>query len=62
MCEALWRTLPLKGEPPMTRFVAAQLATDHSYDLTPAERDFGYVERVDLAEATRRSVDWLRTR
>ena len=44
----------------MTRFVAQQLATDHSYDLTPAEQDFGYVEQVTLDEATRRSIEWLR--
>src|SRR5690606_39139499 len=28
-CEVLWRALPLKGEPPMTRFVASELAMDH---------------------------------
>ncbi len=28
--EVLWRALPLTGEPPMTRFVATQLATSHS--------------------------------
>lgn len=52
--EAVWKTCALSGEPPMTRFVAAQLSTSHSYDLGPAQRDFGYEERVDLAQATRR--------
>ncbi len=56
-----WRLLPLSGEPPMTRFVASQLATSHSYDLTPAKRDFGYTERVDLVEATRRLVGSLQS-
>jgi len=59
-CEALWRMVPLPGEPPLTRFVARQLATSHSYDLGPARRDFGYRERVPLAEATRRLVAWIR--
>jgi len=54
--EVLWRALGLGGEPPMTRFIAAQLATSHSYDLAPAKRDFGYSEEVDLREATRRIV------
>jgi len=44
----------------MTRFLALQLATSHSYDLGPAERDFGYVERVSMSEATRITVEHLR--
>jgi nucleoside-diphosphate-sugar epimerase len=59
LLEAAWKLLSLKGEPPMTRFVAAQLASSHSYDMGPAQRDFGYVERVGLEEATVRLVEWL---
>jgi nucleoside-diphosphate-sugar epimerase len=51
-CEALWRTLPLPGEPPMTRFVAQELATDHWFDISAARRDLGYVPRVSMAEGT----------
>ena len=54
--EGLYRVLGLSGEPPMTRFVAAQLASSHSYDMEPARRDFGYYERVSMAEATDRLV------
>ena len=60
LCEGLWRLLRRPGEPPMTRFVAAQLASSHSYDMEPARRDFGYVERVGLAEATDRLVEHYR--
>lgn len=56
LLEGLWKTLRLGGEPPMTRFVAQQMALDHTYDLGPAERDLGYVERVDLEEATQRTI------
>lgn len=56
LCELVWNATRLSGEPPMTRFVASQLATSHSYDLEPAERDFGYSERVGLTEATERVV------
>lgn len=49
--ETLWRFLPLPGEPPMTRFVATQLASSHSYDMGPAKRDFGYSEIVSMEEA-----------
>lgn len=58
--ELAWKAARRPGEPPMTRFVAQQLARTHTYDLSPARVDFGYEERVDLAEATRRSVAWLR--
>jgi flavin-dependent dehydrogenase len=44
----------------MTRFLAMQLATSHSYDLGPATRDLGYVERVSMSEATRITVESLR--
>ncbi|HEY0856486.1 MAG TPA: 2-alkyl-3-oxoalkanoate reductase [Albitalea sp.] len=54
MCEGLWHALPLRGEPPMTRFLAEQLATTHWYDMAPAQRDFGYVPTVSFDEGLRR--------
>jgi nucleoside-diphosphate-sugar epimerase len=53
-CEAAWTVLPLKGEPPLTRFLAEQLSTTHWYDMAPATRDFGYVPRVSIAEGLAR--------
>ena len=53
-CEGLWTVLPLRGEPPLTRFLAEQLATTHWYDMEPARRDFGYVPRVGIDEGLRR--------
>jgi nucleoside-diphosphate-sugar epimerase len=47
-CEAAWTLLPLRGEPPMTRFLAEQLSTTHWYDMAPAQRDFGYRPRVSF--------------
>jgi nucleoside-diphosphate-sugar epimerase len=49
-CELAWRALPLRGEPPMTRFVAAELAKDHWFDITAARRDLGYSPRVSMAQ------------
>ncbi|MFT5290535.1 MAG: nucleoside-diphosphate-sugar epimerase [Planctomycetota bacterium] len=60
LCELAWNTLPLSGEPPMTRFVAMQLAASHSYDLSPLRNDIGYVEQVDMHSATARLVESLR--
>ncbi|KGM53502.1 3-beta hydroxysteroid dehydrogenase [Lysobacter arseniciresistens ZS79] len=54
VCETLWRVLPLKGEPPMTRFLAEQLVTTHWYDMEPARRDFGYVPKVGFDEGLAR--------
>ena len=56
ICEGLWHALPLKGEPPMTRFLAEQLSTSHWYSMAPATRDFGYVPKVNFAEG----IDQLR--
>lgn len=58
--EAAWSLFRLRGEPLMTRFVAAQLGTSHWYDLSAARRDFGYQLLVDDAEAHRRTAAWLK--
>ena len=54
LCEGLWTVLPLKGEPPMTRFLAEQLSTSHWYSMAPATCDFGYVPKVNFAEGIER--------
>lgn len=59
-CEALWKVLPLKGEPPMTRFLAEQLSTAHWYDMGPARRDFGYVPRVSFDQGITKLKESLR--
>ncbi|MEI6106840.1 MAG: NAD-dependent epimerase/dehydratase family protein [Opitutae bacterium] len=58
--EALWRVLPLKGEPPMTRFVAKEMATDHWFDISAARRDLGYVPRVSMAAGTAELIEHLK--
>jgi nucleoside-diphosphate-sugar epimerase len=59
-CEAAWTVLPLDGEPPLTRFLAEQLATTHWYDMAPARRVFGYVPRVGIAEGLERLAEATR--
>ena len=57
--EMLWRLLPLKGEPPMTRFVAKEMATDHWFDLSAARRDLAYAPRVTMAAGTAELIEHL---
>jgi 2-alkyl-3-oxoalkanoate reductase len=52
--EALWRVLRRDDEPPMTRFLARQLATAHWFDISAARRDLGYSPAVGLDEGFRR--------
>jgi nucleoside-diphosphate-sugar epimerase len=52
--EGLWTVLGRSDEPRMTRFLAAQLATSHYYNITAARRDLGYVPRVSISEGLRR--------
>lgn len=59
VCETLWRALRLTGEPPMTRFVARELATAHWFDISAARRDLGYEPEVSIEEGLRRLRDSL---
>lgn len=59
-CESAYRALRLKSEPPMTRFLAAQLSTSHWFDISAARRDLGYEPRVSIVEGMRRVGEWLR--
>jgi nucleoside-diphosphate-sugar epimerase len=54
VCEVVWKLLRRTDDPPMTRFLAAQLATHHYFDISKGRRDFGYSPRIDKAEGMRR--------
>jgi len=57
--EGVYRTLRLASEPPMTRFVARELATAHWFNLDAARRDLGYAPRVSTDEGMRRLAAWF---
>lgn len=59
VCEWLWGTFRLKGEPPMTRFVASELSTAHWFDISAARRDLGYMPEVTIEEGLQRLHSWL---
>ena len=52
--EAVYGVMHRRDEPPMTRFVARELATAHWFDLTAARRDLGYEPRVTTEEGLKR--------
>jgi 2-alkyl-3-oxoalkanoate reductase len=48
--ELLWHALPLKGEPPLTRFTAVELSHSHWFDISAARRDLGYAPEVSTEQ------------
>lgn len=59
ICEGLWGLLHLAGEPPMTRFVARELATAHWFDIAAARRDLDYAPQISIDEGLKRLKAWL---
>lgn len=58
--ELAYRVLPLEGHPPLTRFLAYEVAMSHYYDISRAKADLGYRPQIDMAEATRRVVAYMK--
>ena len=58
--EAVWGAFDLAGEPPMTRFVAAQLGTSHHYSMKNAREHLGYEPIVDSTAALAKTIPWLK--
>lgn len=52
--ELAYRVAGKSDEPPMTRFVAAQLAHDHYFDITAARERLGYRVRLTMDEGLQR--------
>lgn len=50
----------IRCEPPMTRFLANQLAKSHYFDISAARRDLGYEPLVSTVEGVSRTIEWLR--
>ncbi len=60
LLEWVYGGLRLEGEPPMTRFLAAELSEHHYYSIDRAEEDFGYEPLVSMDEGLRRTEPDLR--
>jgi nucleoside-diphosphate-sugar epimerase len=62
VCETVFRLLRIRSEPPMTRFLAAQLGKSHYFNIDRARRDFGYVPQVSTQQGMERLAAWIRGR
>ncbi|MHB8808526.1 MAG: NAD-dependent epimerase/dehydratase family protein [Desulfobulbaceae bacterium] len=60
LLEVLFALLHLPGEPPMTRFLAEQLALSHWFSIAKAGNLLAYAPRVSSAEGMDRLVAWLK--
>lgn len=57
LLECVYTVLGKKEEPPMTRFVAEQLAKSHYFSISNAQKDLGYEPLVSTEEGVKRLVD-----
>ena len=55
VAEWVWKTCGLTSDPPLTRFLAEEMATDHYFDIGAARRELGYRPSCSVWEATERS-------
>lgn len=60
MLEVAFRAARIRSEPPMTRFVAAQLALDHYFSIDKARRLLGYAPERDRDRRLAECEPWLR--
>lgn len=60
LLECAYRLVGITKEPQMTRFLAAQLAKSHYFDISAAIRDLGYNPRVSTEKGTERLIAWIR--
>lgn len=52
--ETAYLVFRLKGQPPLSRFLAKQMAASHYFDISRARRDFGYDPKISMTEGMRR--------
>lgn len=55
VAEWVWKTCGLSSDPPLTRFLAEEMSTDHYFDIDAARRELGYRPSCSVWEATERS-------
>ena len=59
--EKAWGLAQPGGDPPMTRFVACQLAHDHWFSSQAAKNEIGYRPLRSMDDCLEKSLPWLRS-
>jgi nucleoside-diphosphate-sugar epimerase len=62
LAECVWKVFAKAGEPPITRFVAVELAKDHYFDLGAAYQDLGYKPGTEMQAALSETIRDLKER
>ena len=60
LCELVYKTFRLRGEPPMTRFLAEELSIAHWFNIHAAREELGYKPCVSTDEGLERLRQWLK--
>jgi nucleoside-diphosphate-sugar epimerase len=59
LLEGIYTWFKIDREPPMTRFLAEQLARSHWFSIANAQRDLGYEPRISTSEGMELLMKWL---
>ena len=59
--EFIYKVLRIKSEPPMTRFVAKQLSTDHYFDNSAARDELGFKPQITTQDGMLQLAEWIRS-
>ncbi|WP_457553325.1 NAD-dependent epimerase/dehydratase family protein [Desulfobacula sp.] len=57
--EFVYGFLNIKRDPPMTRFLAKELATSHWFNISNAKKDLGYYPKISTQEGLLRLKQWF---
>ncbi|MFL2825685.1 MAG: NAD-dependent epimerase/dehydratase family protein [Coraliomargaritaceae bacterium] len=58
--EGFWKLFSIKGDPPMTRFAAVELAKEHYFDISRAKKDLNYLPKYTMDQAIEKTVEDLK--
>ncbi len=58
--ETMYRIFQIPWEPPLSRVIVRQLATTHTYNISKAKRDFGYVPKISTEEGLAKTFRYLK--
>lgn len=58
LLELVYTALPLKGEPPLTRYTVGSIGVTHTLDISLARQYLGYTPQISVEAGLRRFADW----